>query len=197
MAKNSLHYKYLKACVNLCKEQATLMLLGNVHLNLVFFFSILCFNLFVNCLTKVLLIQKCSIHLFLSYWVIRNWQYQVVDLALTQSQNSWLKRRSYTQDNLYLWKIKTFIFWNTSTNSMFWKKGKDGWSFTKPRDGNENFVSKWPRNNKSCAQINSWKNYASKKIFTSFITTIVSNFAQRRVLAKNKQKNVKISKQIG
>jgi hypothetical protein len=25
----------------------------------------------------------------------------------------------------------------------------------------------------------------------------VSNFAQRRVLAKNKQKNVKISKQIG
>ncbi len=80
MTKNPLHYKYLETCVNLYKEKATLMLMGNVHLNLVFFFSILCFNLFVNCFTKVLLIQKCSIHLFLSYWVIRNWQYQIVDL---------------------------------------------------------------------------------------------------------------------
>lgn len=83
---------------------------------------------------------------------------------------------------------KAFIFWNTSTKSMFWKKGKDGWSLTKPRDGNEKFVSKWPRNNKSCAWINSWKNYASRKIFISFITTILSNFAQRHYLPKQTKK---------
>ncbi len=194
MAKNSLHYKYFKTCVNLYKEQATLILMGNVHLNLVFFFSILCFNLLI-CQSS----HKGSTNSKMfnpSFFVIRNWQYQVIDLALTQSPSSWLKRRSYTQDNLYLWKIKTFIFWNTSTKSMFWKKGKDGWSLTKPRDGNEDFVSKWPRNNKSCARINNWKKYSSRKIFTSFITTILSNFAQRHYLPKTNKKMWKFQRKL-
>jgi hypothetical protein len=66
------------------------------HLRFVFSFSILCFSLSNNYLTNDLLTLKCLIHLLLSYWVIKKWTYQVVDLALTQSLKSWLKRRSYT-----------------------------------------------------------------------------------------------------
>lgn len=54
------------------------------------------------------------------------------------------KKVIHTRQPIFV-ENKTFIFRNTSTKSMFWKKGKDGWSFTKPKDGNEKFVSKWPK----------------------------------------------------
>jgi hypothetical protein len=199
MAKNSLHSKYFKTCVNLYKEQATIMLMGNVHLNLVFFFSILCFNLFVNCLTKVLLTQKCSIRLFLSYWIIRNWQYQVVDLALTQSPSSWLKRRSYTQDNLYLWKIKTFIFETQVQNLYFEKKEKMVNHLQNLEMGMRTLFKMTKEQQVMC--LNSCKklrkcNYASRKILTSFITTILSNFAQRGYLPKANKKMWKFQSKL-
>ncbi len=58
------------------------------HLCFVFFFSILCSSFFDNYCRNDLLTLKCLIHLLLSYWVIRKWTYQVVDLASTQSPRS-------------------------------------------------------------------------------------------------------------
>jgi len=80
---NSLHYKRLDACANLYNQQTTLMFIGTIHLYVVSFFFILYFNLSISCIMKDQLTWKYSIHQLLSYFVIRNWKNQVVDLVFT------------------------------------------------------------------------------------------------------------------
>jgi hypothetical protein len=94
---------------NLYNEHVSLMQIGMATLYLVFFSSINGLSFSINCKTISWVMWKCSTHLWLSYFIIKKFEYHVMFCAFTQSPSFLLIKISKLQDNLYWCTTTKFL----------------------------------------------------------------------------------------